>query len=253
MTEREPQRLRESDISVRQLLDSARDDNPSRAALLAAPVAVTSLLAAHAGAATAGAASAAGLAAGGAKSSAVGALLVGKWLGLGLLAGAALSVGASATLPGPAREAAPKPELARTIQRHAPSRAAAASLPGSPSSVAAIPLPTASVVQPMPSARLELPRSGSKADLAREIALLDATAQALDQRDAARALRLLETGTALPARALIPEATLLRVRALLQLQRHDEAARVVEEFARSAPRSPQLGVLRGLLQTAKIP
>jgi len=255
--DREPQRLSESDASVRQLLDSARGDNPSGAALRAAPVAITSLLAAHASAATAtataSAASAAGFATGGAKSSAVGTLLVGKWLGLGLLAGAALTVGASAMLPAPERETAPKIKVGPTIQAHVPSRAKTTPFPGAASSVASLPVPTASVVQPTQSSRLEPARSESKADLARELALLDATAQALDQHDAARALGLLDAGTALPSRALLPEATLLRLRALLQLHRHDDAARLVEEFARSAPRSPQLRVLRGLLQTAKIP
>jgi outer membrane protein assembly factor BamD (BamD/ComL family) len=66
------------------------------------------------------------------------------------------------------------------------------------------------------------------------------------------ALRILSKLEQLPARALAPEATVLRVRALLARGDTVEAKRVVERFCVVAPSSPQAGILRTLIADSEI-
>ena len=80
--------------------------------------------------------------------------------------------------------------------------------------------------------------------------MLDAATAALSAGAPDQALRLLD-GKEL--RTLAPEATILRVRALLRSGRRDAARQTVEAFAKSAPKAPQLAVLRELIANQKIP
>jgi outer membrane protein assembly factor BamD (BamD/ComL family) len=98
---------------------------------------------------------------------------------------------------------------------------------------------------PEPSAApLKVP--AARADVAREVALLDAARVALLQGNARRALDALAGLERMPVRALLPEATVLRVRALLALDDLKTARQVAARFVATAPGSPQAPVLRGL-------
>jgi hypothetical protein len=67
-----------------------------------------------------------------------------------------------------------------------------------------------------------------------------------------RALETLATLERLPSRALAPEATVLRVRALLATNQPALARRVARRFIDAAPASPQARVLRGLFADALV-
>ncbi|HET9934380.1 MAG TPA: hypothetical protein VFQ35_26940, partial [Polyangiaceae bacterium] len=101
--------------------------------------------------------------------------------------------------------------------------------------------------RPAPSAASSAPHAATGADLAREIAVLDSARRALAAGNPAEALNRLDGEQPLSVRTLAPEATVLRVRALLRLGRRSAARAVVERFAHDAPGSPQLAVLRELL------
>jgi uncharacterized protein HemY len=94
--------------------------------------------------------------------------------------------------------------------------------------------------------------SASRADVAREVALLDAARSALVAGDAKKALLFLDSADQLPRRALGPEATVLRVRALLAQGERTEARRVADSFVASAPNAPQAAVLRSILENGVI-
>jgi hypothetical protein len=84
-------------------------------------------------------------------------------------------------------------------------------------------------------------------DLGQELALLDSAKAALSAGNARGALGALDTAARLPKRVLVPEATVLRVRALVALKRTTEARRLVEGFVKQAPHSPVAPVLREIV------
>jgi hypothetical protein len=229
----------DADETLRRLVRAGRNDGPSAASVRAAAPAIAALLAAGAATtiATAVGSGAAGAAGFGAKQSLSSALLV-KWFGLGLLAGG--SVVGLANVP---RLFQPPTELAVRV-----SPPVAVRMPEQP-------MRRPQVVRAEPVAlagsAAMAPRAASRTDLAREIALLDRARAALAVGAPGRALEALDGLGDLPARALAPEATVLRVRALLAAGRDDQAREVVADFSRRAPGSPQLGVLRGLLERAR--
>ncbi|MGC4094596.1 MAG: sigma-70 family RNA polymerase sigma factor [Polyangiaceae bacterium] len=224
-----PRLIHGDDAKLRSLLDSARHDAPSTHALKAAPFAIGALLAS--GAAEAAVATTSGVA------------IAVKWLTIGLVAGSVASAGAM-KMQSAMQPATPAPSslvvaAPRAVPRVAPAVEAVA--PVAPEAEAVVVVANCAA----PSAAPSTARAG--ADLAREIALLDSARQALASGNPSQALRQLDDVRMLTVRTLTPEATVLRVRALLQLGRRDSARQVVDQFAHDAPRSPQLAVLRELV------
>jgi hypothetical protein len=230
-------RSEDADQTLRRLVSAGRNDGPSPESLRAARPAIAALLAASAATTIATAAGASGLpgaAAFGAKSSISSVLLI-KWFGVGLLAGG--SVVALASVP---RLVQPAPEAsvraASSVPRPAPEQPV----------LRAQAIPTQPVASVASSGAPH--RTSSQTDLTREIVLLDRARMALAAGVPRRALEALDELADLPARALAPEATILRVRSLLAVGNVEQARKAVEDFARRAPGSPQVGVLRELLE-----
>ncbi|MFZ5890513.1 MAG: hypothetical protein ACOY0T_05535 [Myxococcota bacterium] len=252
--ETEPDRLmRSGDTRLRSLLESARRDAPSARALRRAPVAISALLAA-------GTAEAAGAALGGTaaaaapKAATLAITTAGKWLAIGVVTGSLFSAGALELQPAkPPGSTSTRPKITQAAPKSrntsAPSERKAEPVEPIAAIAASATVVNAEVrTAPTPSSSI---RAAARADLAREIAVLDAATAALSAGAPDRALRLLDSAPEL--RTLAPEATVLRVRALLRSGRRDAARQVVEAFAISAPKAPQLAVLRELITSEKIP
>jgi Tetratricopeptide repeat len=160
-----------------------------------------------------------------------------KWVGAGALASSSALALFSATQSAPSSHTR---ELASTAQvvRSAPVTVG----------VPLVPQPALPTPEVAASASVPATASAPQADLAREVAGLDAARQALIDGDAALALRLLSSLERAPRRALVPEATVLRVRALLAQGDAAQARRVAERFLAVAPSSPQASVLRRLIE-----
>lgn len=232
----------ETDATLLRLVRAGRADGPSPRALRAAPVAVTALLLSAAPAATAATAAEAGRGASvlAAKGS-LGPLALLKWVAIGTLSSSSLLALVRA------------PELLRPTPA-APMNPVAST---SPRRVTASPVPPVSSQPPIVASEpekallVEVPAAPS-ADVAREVALLDAARAALVAGDAENALRLLRALDRLPARALLPEATVLTVRALLASGSRTEARRLATQFCESAPSAPQASTLRSLIANSEI-
>jgi len=223
------------------LVRAGQADGPSARSLAAAPVAVATLLAstaAHAALAQAGVGVAAHVG-----RAAVSPLVLVKWIAVGTLAGTSLMAVVHAPellAPHPAQVAAvppPRAAAAAAVQAAAPEPAAE---------------PLAAPEPPSPAEAVPNAPSASRPDVAREVALLDAARQALVEGNATEALRQLDALERLPGRALVPEATVLRARALLAQGNRVEAQRVAERFCSVAANAPQCAVLRGLVANSVI-
>jgi len=217
----------QADPELRRLLEAGKNERPRAQALRLAPLVISSLLAVQAAAAAA-AAPVAEVAARHALTT-----VVLKWFAGGVIVSAAtLSV---------SRALEPEPQpVAMAVQR---------TLPAAPLRLSPRPAPPPVVepisIPPEPSAA-PVKALAVRADVAREVVLLDAAREALLQGNARRALETLAGLERLPARALLPEATVLRVRALLALNDVKTARKVAAQFVATAPGSPQAPVLRGL-------
>ena len=231
----------DADPTLRRLLGSARGDAPSSTALRAAPAAIATLLVSHGGLAASAAVTAAGGAAAATSTSTATALVLGKWFGIGALLGTASVATITATKSAPERPAASA--WAPPVTR-APAPSARLTPPRVETAAS-----VAASVAPPPEVQSAAPRS----DLALEVRLLDEARAALAAGAPERTLRVLSRVEALPARMLVPESVVLRVRALLAAGRVGEARRVGGEFLRRAPSSPQASVLRALLAEAEAP
>jgi hypothetical protein len=226
----------DEDALITRLVRAGQADGPSARALSAAPVAVAALLASTAAqAALAPAAAVVATEAGRALSP----LVLVKWIAVGTVAGTSLM----AVVHAP--ELLGSKHVAKTV-------AAAQSAPAAPAQAKA----PAALARPTPSPAAEPASASSTAagvtsaphpDVAREVSVLDAARHALVEGHAAEALRLLTALERLPGRALVPEATVLRVRALLAQGSNVEARRVTDAFCANAASSPQCAVLRGLI------
>ena len=97
------------------------------------------------------------------------------------------------------------------------------------------------------------PARSSNNDLGQEVALLDTAKAALSTSNPGGALRALDEASRLPRCVLVPEATVLRVRALVALNRTPEARRVVESFVARSPNSPVNPILRDLVAPIEKP
>ncbi len=147
---------------------------------------------------------------------------------------------ASALAPPPAPTPA-SPPLADAVP--APSALAA-----SPS-VARRPVPQS----PAPPARDPAPAPASSS-FRDEIAALDGVRASIDSGDPATALADLDRYAArFPHGAMGPEATLLRIEALLRAGERDAAVRVADDFTARQPKSPYASRLRSLLDPPSSP
>lgn len=246
-----PQRLLQScqHAEARELLRAGMAEAPrpsaKRAAALAlgigAGISVTSAAGAATGLATASASAVAAPSV---------ALLVGKWIAVGTVAGLALAGGASA-LSSPA--AAPREQAAAPITV-APPAAAPAEQPRAPvqndttSAVVAADTP-----EPSPASRSAKPAPvaapSPEGRLAREVAQIDAARQAVAAGNASAALSHLDQYSA-PDRTttLDREAQLLRIDALLLSGRKAEALRLAQGYLALHPGDPHSTRLRALVQ-----
>jgi hypothetical protein len=237
----------ETDALVERLVRAGRTDGPSAKALAAAPAAVATLLSGQA-AAAAGLTPALGAVASAGKVAASPFVLL-TWIAVSAgVTAAALAVGSAF------RETPLAAPSAVVLNVSAPRSGLA-----TPSSAAATPpavveppraaesTPSAAVAPASPAVA-----SAPRGDLSREVALLDAARQALVDGSPSRALGILGTLERMPRRALAPEATVLRVRALLAEGTHTEARRVAEAYCNAAPSSPQASVLRALIADSEI-
>jgi hypothetical protein len=118
-----------------------------------------------------------------------------------------------------------------------------------PALVREVPKPTPAV----PSAPISSqPREAkvvrpSTHDLGQELALLDAAKAALSAGSPEGALRSLDDAAALPRRVLTPEATVLRIKALVALGRTTQARHLVNSFIAQNPNSPVNAILHDLV------
>lgn len=248
----EPPRLlddEEVDAQVRSLLVAGRAQQPALHVLRAAPTAVAALLAAQGIAHSAAAATLPAAAplpyAGGATTFAT--LL--KWVGVGVVAGfsaAGVTVAATGIGSSEVSQTPPTPQAPRSGAHGQPPESSAAR------SAVSVQLPPSAVVEEPPSSS-----SSNSADetrprrdsVEREVRLLDEARAKLAAGRPESALDSLDHAARLPRRVMEPEAVVLRVRALLLLQRRVDADRVARSWEARAPHSPQAEVLRKLLRS----
>jgi hypothetical protein len=228
-----------ADPELRRLLEAGRNDRPRTHALRMAPLVISTLLTVQAtSAAAAPVAGVAGIAEGAARHAITMAVL--KWFAGGVLVSAAALSVSQAFAPTP-QALAPAAQAVVTVVQ--------ATLPAPPPRLSAqpvtLPLVEPVLVAPEPSAA-PVKAPAVRADVAREVALLDAARAALLQGNARRALDALAGFDRLPARSLLPEATVLHVRALLALNDVKTARKIATQFVTASPGSPQVPVLRGL-------
>ncbi|HET9955004.1 MAG TPA: hypothetical protein VFQ61_10895 [Polyangiaceae bacterium] len=247
-SDREPRRWLEdasSDPELRELLQAGCKEEPSRGAIRAAPAAIAALLSTHAvsGAAAAAVATKGAASLAGASGVATTGLVV-KWVAVGALIGTSVSMAAFTIKSSPESSSRSKGAIAQV--QSVPARETTHERVAPPVSGDAVPAPAASspVAMPEPSGG---GRPNSRADLSREVSELDAARAALARGHAEQALLILNAMELLPNRALVPEASVLRVRALLRVGQREQAERVAERFLERAPNAPQSRVLRALL------
>jgi hypothetical protein len=221
----DPRRLRierHGEVTSR-LLEAAREDAPPEGALARAMGTLGLGTFAHS---DHDGGDARGVVAEATKVSAHGATSVVTWIGVGAVA-ALVSAGMYWT------PSADKQTAARTPQH--PISQPIAQLAPAPTAQAAPPLARSELATPKPIARA--PRV-PEARLAQEVAALDAVRAALGSGDTKRGLALLVSfARDFPAGELAPEATLLRVEALLAFDRPERAAQVARAFLRANPSS----------------
>lgn len=240
---REPARLIDSDATdefTLRLLESAAGDQPTTRAVSRAAVRVTERLADDED--LVAAARAREVATSGTmRRVKPQTLRITRAAGIGFVLGTSLAAAVVGVGRSPAPAAIPTAAHTGNVS-HAPpttfvSRAAAAE------PEAAVEAAAASVPQP----RDAKPAKQSNNDLGQELALLDAAKAALSAANPRGALSALDDAAQLPRRVLVPEATVLRVRALVALRRTSEARQLVETFVKQAPNSPVGPVLRDLV------
>ncbi len=255
-----------ADPVVRRLLQSVRHEGPSQKNVLAAPAAIAALIAtqsvktAAAATATITTAAASTTAAAPLSAAALGTLpILVKSIGIGLvLGGAVVATAIKATDP-PHHAPAVTTAIAESSSgQH--SRASTQDTTSVPSS-AQLPIVTADEEAAPPNEPPAVATAKARAsvrpafasltsdhpELSREVELIDAARRALQAGDPGHAIEQLDRHAALGRRLLEPEATVLRVRALLAQHRAAEAAGVANEFIARQPHCPQAQVLGQLI------
>ena len=195
-------------------------------------------------------------------------LLALKWLGLGIALGSVIVVGVSQVLPAPdhsSRDQAVEPQTSALSS----SRREVAAIPVVATPHAAVPAPSARA-NPPPIPRSSPSRSPistpdleaaaertppteapAEASLSREVATLETARQALAAQDAAGAERALTQYESLPpSGALAPEATLIRIDALVLRGQTAVAARLANDYLTRYPRTPHAARLRRIVASS---
>ena len=165
---------------------------------------------------------------------------------------------APAALPVPSPESAlapeivPAPGLLHLSRQNRGARQRTSSHPSREAKVAAETASTETTANPRGG-----PAEGYPADVAKpsatslrdEIALLEGVRASLAAADIASALRSLERHDAqFPSGALVDEAAVLRVKALMSAGRRDEARRFAQQFSATHPTSTYVSRMRSLLE-----
>jgi len=220
-----------------ELLASARVDRPSSRALPRTLAAVSAtLIGATTTAAAAGTPAAIGL---------VGVL---KWVGVGVLGGLATMVAVETVNPkpsaGPGRSVGNQPSSVAIVGRiptHGESPRSAEPVVRStqPSRSARTPeLESESETAPQSSVSATVPNPRKTQDLARETSLVSQASRQVEAGDPTRALALLDQWAhEYPNGVLRPEAAVVRVRALVQAGRRQEAQALAASHTSSEPGS----------------
>jgi hypothetical protein len=212
----------------RAILRSAEDDVPSAGSMDKTLAAV-------------GVGTALSLGAGAAK--ATGALLVAKWVGFAAL-GAGIALGGAyavhrrppaVVVTPPALPSTPIVAMATAEPASAPSLEAPAAVPSAPPALR--------------SARREPSAPTTQPDIALEIASIDAARKALRAGDAPGAIAELDRYDAKLGRSgsLVPEATVLRIEALLARGDKPRATALANAFLAAHPKSPLAARVRALI------
>jgi hypothetical protein len=202
-----------------------------------------------------------------------GTALVIKWLAIGVV-GSAITLGTVEGLRPRAPASAPLPAAKAVVARPAATSlpgATVGTLPDAPSASAAHLALSAEIFEEPPpilaakpavhpAASHELvaapspPPSPPQPTLTTELVALDDARHALASGDAATSMRLLDAyGARFAQPILAPEATVLRIEALVALGRGDEARGLAGEFLASQPDSPYAERVRSLLGRAAAP
>jgi hypothetical protein len=267
-----PERLFQScqHPEARELLRAGMAEAPrpsaKRAAALVLGIGAAISVTSAAGAATASVATATATATASAVAAPSIALLVGKWIALGTVAGLALAGGANA-LSSPAeapqqQAAAPVlPALQATpaVAQHPtpPTRNESASAPAAAEAPTPLPAspnakPAAEPAAASPAVAANLPSSAQLPDgrdLGREVAQIDAARRAVAAGNAGVALSHLDQYAALDRTSTLDrEAQLLRIDALLLSGRKAEALRLAQGYLALHPGDPHSTRLRALVQ-----
>jgi hypothetical protein len=253
----EPKRLRETHAGMLEglLLAAVRGESPSPSARARTARAVAAGLAA--GSAVATTAGSASSAVPGAKASVL--LLAGKWLAVG--AGAGVLV--TGSLVGPLHHLMDPPSVRSSESAvHAlpvvPGKKRSSEVPPDSANpgddqasnpVAELP-DDALLAKPASPSRPDVQRTRpSAAPLAAEVAAIDHAARAVAERDPPRALAALDSYQRLfPSGVLRPEATVLRVQALVQQGDSGRAGAIARAFLAQNPHSPHAARLRSLVE-----
>jgi hypothetical protein len=204
------------------------------------------------GVAAGGGAAAAGAATGAKAVKAVSALLLAKWIGVGVVGGVGLA-GAAAVVSSPLADApSAMPAAVSAPRAVTPVRAA----PSEPVVAPQIAEPAAEVVEPSvttsPAASLAVPKSEPALDvgapLAAEVAFIDRARGLLASGQAEQGLRLLSGyEQQFPEARLLPEVLFLRLETCDRLGRRAEAQSAARRLVDGFPKSPHAARARQLL------
>ena len=200
--------------------------------------------------------------AGTASAGTVGTLIVIKWLTVGVIAGASLALAGGEIADRARAGKAPSSRQASSPSVSLPSAQAAVPAPALPSALVAESTPpsppagargiattTAPAVETPPTASAPVKPPGT---LSEEAAAIEQAGSAVRHQDGASALRALDEYQArFPRGRLYPEATALRVQALLLVGQRDAARETAARFLRSYPESPSAKRLRTLVGRAE--
>ena len=114
--------------------------------------------------------------------------------------------------------------------------------------------PVAKPSSPLREMRREAPPQAAAASLSDEVAALQVARTALSAHDAGGAIAALDRyKSRFPAGRLAPEATVLRIDALVERGDRAQASALAERFESANPKSPYADRVRSILNRAKAP